>query len=63
MPHDPGVGEVGLVAGEDVEVGPAHAHAPDAQQHLAGLALRLGTMVDGKGARGFAEDGQHGVRR
>ena len=60
MAHHAGVAQVGLVAGEDVQVGTAHAHALDAQQHLIGSALGQGAVMGTQGAGGFTNNGQHG---
>ena len=61
VPHDARVVQVGLVAGEDVQVGTANAHPLDAQQDLVGRTLGQGAVQGTQGAGGFANDGQHGA--
>ncbi len=60
MPHDARIRQIGLVAGEDVQVGAADAHAFHAQQHFARGTGRQRLLQGLEVLRGFADDGQHG---
>ena len=56
--HHARIGEIRLVAGEDVQIGPADADAADPHEDLVGPALRHRPIGDDEPARLLAHDGQ-----
>ena len=61
MAHHPGVLQVGLAPGKDVQVGATHAHRPHAQAHLVGLAGGLRAVLQAELSGLVADDGLHGA--
>ena len=61
--HHARIFEVRVLALEDVQVGAAHAHAPDAQDDLALLGLGPCTLGQAECPGSIADDGAHGLPR
>jgi hypothetical protein len=57
--HDARIGEIGLVPGIDMEICPAHAHAPDTYKNLTGAAVGHGAFGEAKVKRLVAGHGEH----